>query len=119
MADEIRVKIKPVHLWMTGVSAGLMEGIDLLQNLPPTLKSTPGVALALSTLSAAAHENRATLIGKHLAAIARAGLDVGRYKGIKVDPNKSELICEFYDPDLFDSDSEDDAEAEATEERDS
>lgn len=47
---------------------------------------------------------RGAMIGKNLADIARAGHDVARYKSITFDANTAELVCEFYDLDLFDSD---------------
>lgn len=102
---EIRVKMNHKHVWLTGVSAGLMQAVDALEELPDNQRLTPGFALALNVLRAKAHEERAGVVGKHLAAVGRAGHDVGHYKSISVDPNKAELVCEFYDPDLFDKES--------------
>lgn len=101
---NIRVKIKrPAHIYMSGVVTGLREAQELLEKLPPSLRQTPGVALAISTIAAKAHEERATIISKHLAAIARAGHDVALHKNIAFDANTAELVCDFYDPDLLDA----------------
>lgn len=100
---SVRVKIrKPAHIYMSGVVTGLREAQLILEKLPPSLRQTPGMALAISTIAAKAHEERASIISKHLAAIARAGHDVALHKNISFDANTAELVCEFYDPDLLD-----------------
>lgn len=100
---SVRVKIKkPAHIYVTGVVTGLREAQLILEKLPPSLRQTPGMALAISTIAAKAHEERASIISKHLAAIARAGHDVSLHKNISFDANTAELVCEFYDPDLLD-----------------
>lgn len=103
----IRVKCPPSHAYSLALASGLMAAADLLDKLPSSAKSTPGVALARSAILAEAHEVRASVIAKNLAIIARAGHNVGLHKSIGFDPNKNELICEFYEPDLFDSETQD------------
>lgn len=104
MMETHRVKITDqLHIYRMAMNAGLLEAAELLDALPNGLKGTPGVALSLATISAKAHEDRALVISQNLMAIAKAGLPVERYKSISFDPKTSELICEFYDPDLFDS----------------
>lgn len=106
MADTTahRVKITdPVHLYLMGFSTGLAEAADLLEKLPATVRGTPGVALALATVLAEANAQRGKLSTKNIVAVARAGLPIAEFKTITFDPNKAELVCEFYEPDLFDS----------------
>ena len=103
--NEIRVKIEdPKHLYYMAHASGMMDAQEQLENLPQGLRQTPGVALAIATIGAEANALRGQMIGKNHAAIARAGHDVARYKTVTFDPNTAELVCDFYDPDLFDSD---------------
>lgn len=106
MADKkeniIRVKCPASQAHLIALSAGVMRAADILDELPNSAKAVPGVTLAKSAILAEAHQHRTAMLGKNLAIIARAGHDVGHYKSIGFDPNTNELICEFYDPDLFD-----------------
>ena len=104
MAQEIRVKIEdPKHIFHMAHAGGVMDAQEMLENLPDGLRKTPGVALAIATIGSEANALRGSMIGKNLAAIARAGHNVANYKTVTFDPNTAELVCEFYDPDLFDS----------------
>lgn len=101
---EHRVTITDrTHVWQMGTAAGLAEAVELLEALPATIRGTPGVALAIATISAEANAQRGALSTTNLIAVAKAGLPIERYKRISFDPRTSELIGEFYDPDLFDS----------------
>lgn len=103
---EVRVKITDHTLiYLMAQTSGLIEAQQLLEALPPTLRQTPGVALAIATITAEANARRTEVISKNLAAIARAGHSIGHYKSVMFEPKTAELICEFYDPDLFDSDA--------------
>ena len=76
-----------------------MDSVDKLESLPESLRGVPGFQLALATLRATANAARAEIIGKNLACIARAGVDVGRHKSVSFDPNSADLICELYGSD--------------------
>lgn len=103
MTDPVRVKITDNnHLFGMAEASGLIQAAGLLEALPKNLRETPGMALAIATLNAEANARRTTVIGKNLAAIARAGHDIAQHKSVMFDPNTAELICEFYEPDLFD-----------------
>ena len=108
MTDSVRIKVKdPKHVWEMAEAGGLMTAVEKLEALPATLKQTPGMALAIATMTAEANFHRGAVSSKNLMAIARAGYDISRYKSVHFDPNTSELICEFYEPDLFNSAPED------------
>lgn len=105
MTDPVRVKITDNnHLFNMAETAGLLEAVELLEKLPPQLRGTPGIALAIATIKAEANGRRSAVIGKNLTAIARAGHDIAQHKSVMFDPNTAELICEFYEPDLFGED---------------
>lgn len=102
MPEEVRVKITDqLHIYTMAHCSGMIDALHELEGLNEGLRRTPGMALAIATISAEANALRAAVIGKNLAAIARAGHDIGHHKSITYDPNTSELICEFYEPDLF------------------
>jgi hypothetical protein len=104
--DAVRVKLtKPSHIWGMAVASGMADAKDLLEKLPAAVRNTPGIALAIATIDAEAAKQRADVIQKNLSAVARAGHPVGLFKSISFDVMKSELICHFYDPDLFDSEA--------------
>lgn len=92
-----RVKCPPSHAHSMALSSGMLRAADLLDELPNSAKSLPGVALARSAILAEAHELRTAVLAKSLAIIARAGHDVGRHKSLGFDPNESELLVTFYD----------------------
>jgi hypothetical protein len=102
--NEVRVKVTDQrHLFHLARTSGLIDAQKLLEDLPANLRQTPGVALAIATIAAEANALRGEVIAKNLATIARAGHDIVRYKAVSFDPKTSDLVCEFYDPDLFDS----------------
>ncbi len=99
---EIRVKVKkPSQIYTMAMTAGMLDAIAELEKLPPTVRNTPGMALAISTITAQANALRSDVMKNNLITIARAGHDIGRFKSIMFDANTAELICEFYDADLF------------------
>ncbi len=98
---EVRVKITdPRHVYAMAHASGFMDALGALQDLPATLRQTPGMALAIATISADANNHRAAVIGKNLVAISRAGHDITNYRSVIYDPNTAELICEFHDADF-------------------
>ena len=102
---EVRVKVSSgIRIYLMGHSSGLEEAVELLNSLPETVRSTPGVALSIATIAAKAHEEKASWATRNLIDVAKAGHPIEHYKSIGFDPNSSELVCEFYDPDLFQSD---------------
>jgi hypothetical protein len=99
---EQRIKLdKTVHLFEMGFASGMLETVDLLNKLPASCRNMPGVQLAIATISAQANGRQANLIGKNLAVISKAGHPVEDFKTISFDPHTSELVCEFYEPDLL------------------
>ena len=107
MTDAIRVKITDnLHIYELAHCGGLLEAVELLKALPATVRGTPGVALAIATIEAEANSQRVSSVGRNLSVIAKAGHDVSRYRSISYDARAAELICEFYEPDLFDSGAE-------------
>lgn len=102
MSDEARVKIKPVAAHLMGVMSGLGAAVEVLKTMPKSARQLPGFALAEAAIAAEYYQSRAECVQKNLAAIAKAGHDVALHKAISFDPMTSELICEFYQPDLLD-----------------
>lgn len=105
MSEPVRVKITdPRHIHAMAEAAGMMGALQLLQDLPENLKATPGVALSIATIAAESNLMRGAVVGKNLATLAREGHNIAHYKSVHYDPNTAELICEFYEPDLFGED---------------
>lgn len=91
---ETRIKVTDeVQKFRMSSTAGLMEAVDLLEKLPPTLSATPGMALAIATISAEAHQNRAGITSTNLKSIAAAGHDINSFSEITYDPIMCGLIC--------------------------
>ncbi len=104
--NEVRVKItNPTQLYLMAQVSGMIAAQEILEALPATLRQTPGMALAIASITAEANARRTEVISKNLATVAKAGHNIGNYKSIVFDPKTSDLVCEFYDPDLFDSEA--------------
>lgn len=98
---EAKVKITdPLHLYVFGTASGLAEAREALENLPDHLRQTPGVALAIAIIGREAEAARVSLLSRNFAALARAGVDVGRHRAIEFDPKAAQLICKLDEPDL-------------------
>lgn len=96
---EVRVKVEdPSHAWGLASAAGMMVAQQLLEELPESVRKTPGVALCIATIAAEANALRGSSIARNLRLIARAGHDVAQHSSVHFDPTTSELICEFHDP---------------------
>lgn len=104
MTETARIKVEDPHqIWAMAEAAGLMAAQKYLEAIPDTLKQTPGMALAIATIAAKANEARAAYVARNMIIIAKSGHDIVRYKTVSFDGNTAELICEFYEPDLFNS----------------
>lgn len=100
--SENRIKISDHrHIYQMGAVQGIFEAVEKLEALPANLKSTPGMALAMATINAQAHMQRAAMTSKNLIAVAKAKLPIEQFESIDFDPNTAELVCNFYEPDLF------------------
>ena len=94
---DTRVKIgNPRHTFEMGVSAGMNAAVEAIRALPENLRATPGLQLALATVTAVSAETRANAVSRNLALLARNGVDVATHRAVSYDPSKDELICEFY-----------------------
>jgi tRNA pseudouridine-54 N-methylase len=100
--EDKKVKIEDARFaYGMGITTGLLTAAEALNEMDDKLQSVPGFQLAKATIKALAEEDRALRISKNLAFLAKSGVDISRHKSVTYDPNNSEMICTFYDPDLF------------------
>lgn len=105
MNEKMRVTPKEkAHTYRMGMVAGLLSAVEELEKVAKSAQGAPGFVLALATVRAEAESMRGSLVARNLKELAKAGVDIAAHKSVYFDPSTGELVCEMYDPDLFEGD---------------